>query len=270
MAVREACVTLEGMRVPFVIFLVALSSACSTANFSVAADPDGGGGAGDTGAVVDTGAVPPVDGAVPDAGPGAIEGGTTDAGAVVDSGPPCEPKVPDISCSSSGAYVLNYDLSPSGPSLAPRLTHSVSHAVSFTLTKAGRIEKIGFKLARNDNGAGTDGDVTVTAGLIVCKDTILPLGKHVKKSADVPYDTTFYFNPSVAPGVPYLPYLPAGARLVFQIETTSTRYEWDLRGQPLPASNPMGFTWATKTGTAPWTLPSASQIAATMTYIREC
>ncbi len=276
------------MRSPFLSLLVVVVG-CSSAEFSVAvgvgasdvgtgdgtasdtggAGSDTGGGRSDTGnGSSDTGSGSSDTGSTSISDTGS---GTTDAIAV-DTGPPCEAKVPELTCSppsSPDPYVPYHDLAGSG-ALTTRLTHSSSHSVSFVLTKAGRIEKIGFRLSRYDSGGGSDGDVTVSAAIIVCKEILIPLAKHVKKSADVPYDTTFYFNPSVAPGVPYLPYLPVGARLVFTIETTSTRYSWDLRAAPMPSPNPMSFMWSTKTGTGPWSGPSTSQVPATYTYIRNC
>lgn len=234
--------------------LAALLPACSSADFTVMSGSDGAVRADTANSVADTGMVVDEDTGGP---------AQTDA----EPSPGCKMPPPPTCVPTS--YEPHHDLVTNGTLPVP-LNAQTKHFVSFTLSKRGRIEKLGLKMRRNDLGSGSDGTVTVHAFYVPCEDTLIPIGKHTKSAADVPGDTTFYFNPDQTMGlIPFLPLADHDMRIAFIIETTSTRYSWTLAAAPLPLENPRGHQWGSKAGAEPW-VGSKSQIAATMSYIRAC
>ena len=251
---------------------LAVVAACSSGKFEVGSAP----ATGDSGtAVLDTGTVPGSEdtGAVDSGGrvDGAIggEAGVADAIAF-DMGPPCTKGIPALACPGN-VYESHHDTPTATGYLAQPITHSIRHVISFVVQKKGRIEKIGLRLRRTDTGGGTEGTFTVSAFLMPCPESLVPIGKHIKPAGDVSSDTTFYFNPDVTSGmVPYLQWVPAGTRIAFIIETTSTRYTWDLRAGSAPAASPLGFQYGTRTGEGAWTPGGPDALPSTMSYIRTC
>ncbi|MBI2393013.1 MAG: hypothetical protein HYV09_25745 [Deltaproteobacteria bacterium] len=231
--------------------IIGLLAGCSGGDFELASttqDASSDGGAGSETSVTEGGA-------------------GSDAGSP-DAAPACNTTVPALTC-AGGAYEPQFDLAGTIDPATPRISHSVSHAISFIQTNAGRTEKIALRLRRSDAGTGVDGQLTINVFYVPCENQLVPISSTTRPAAEIAGDTSFYFTGPFGSGAQYLPFLPKGSRLLFVIGTTSTRYTWEHATAPRAADDPRGFRFYTKVGTAEWS-EAPNRVAAAMSYLRAC
>lgn len=234
----------------FQVATFAVMTGCSSSSFELAGGAADAGDAGSETTQADSG-TPVGDAGGPDALP-----------------PACSKDIPPMAC-AGGAYEPQFDLPGTYEAATPRIKHGVAHAISFVQTEPGRTEKIALRLRRSDAGSGVEGAFEIRAFWVPCEGTLVPLSTLSRPSAEIAGDTSFYFTGPFGSGAQYLPFLPKGSRLLFVIETTSTRYTWEHATAPRVSSDPRDFRLYTKVGTADWTAID-NRVAAAMSYLRAC
>ncbi len=265
----------------------ALATGCSGGDFNVSnttgdagtAGGDTGASGGDTGASADADGVPTADtgaanegGSVDGAGTADVSSGDALIGGEVrplDAG--CAAPEPTLACVAPvGPYYEQYNYY-GGSWLTPRLGLKGAIAISYELKEDGRHEKLILRLRTIEvNAAGQTGRLTLTAFRTPCPGHHVPLGKasimQVNVAADG-YDYPFYFNTAETE----LPSFPQGTRLTFVLTSDSTRYAFDLSGNPTPPdAPPQGMQWFHRADTASGGWIQGVGIASARPWMRDC